>query len=190
MTDPIVPPVDPNELVDPATVDLDPSENDDDLDPGVIDPAPPNETPEQKDARLADLEARNEKLWNRLQREKNKSKTAAPAAPAAPAPSPAASGDAKPALSREEAILIAQGLSVEEVEHAQKVATLQGKPLLDAVKDDLFTTWKTKRDKDANDRAAQLPAGRGGRGKVMKTFQTKGLSDDEHKQMFQDKIAG
>src|SRR3712207_3456951 len=125
MTDPIVPPVDPNEPVDPAPVDpVEPDEgDDDDLDPGAVPPAPPNETPEQLKARLAESEEARKKLWARLQREKSKGKPATAAAPA-PAPKPAA-GDAKPALSRDEAILIAQGLSVEEVEHAQKVATLQ-----------------------------------------------------------------
>jgi hypothetical protein len=92
------------------------------------------------------------------------------------------------ALSRDEAILIAKGLSVEEVEHAQKVAALQGTPLLEAVNDDLFTTWKSKRDDAVKDQRAQLGASRGGRSNVTKTFNTPGLSDDDHREMFNDKI--
>jgi len=188
MTDPIVPPVDPNAPVEPAPVEP-VIENDDELDPGVIDPAPPDETPEQMAVRLADLEARNTKLWNRLQREKNKSKTTPPAAPvvAAPAPTPAA---AKPALSHEEAVLIAQGKSLEEVEYAKKVAELQKKPLLEAVTDSLYTTWETQTRKEANQRAAQLGAGRGGRTSQKKSFASKDLSDDEHREMFQEKLQG
>jgi hypothetical protein len=189
MTDPNVPPVDPIEPapVDPVVPPID-DEEDDELEPEVP-PAPPaNETPEQKDARIAALADRNEKLWARLQREKNKGKPAATAAPVTPA-QPTADA-AKPALSREEAILIAKGHSVEEVEYAQKVATLQNKPLLEAVNDDLFTTWKAKRDKETKDRAAQLGTSRGARASVKKTFSTKGLSDEEHKEMFQDKISG
>jgi hypothetical protein len=94
---------------------------------------------------------------------------------------------AKPALSREEGILIAKGFSEEEVEYAQKVAELQKKPLTEAVTDDLFTAWKAKRDKDAKDKAAQLGTSRGGRSTVKKSFRTPGLSDDEHKEMFNER---
>ena len=122
MTDPNT--VQPEDIETPVPTPV-VEENDDELEPEVPDVAPPNETPEQKDARIAALTERNEKLWARLQRAK--SKPASPAAPAPAAPAPAAP-TAQPALSRDEAILIAQGFSVEEVEHAKKVAQLRKSP--------------------------------------------------------------
>lgn len=98
--------------------------------------------------------------------------------------------ESKPALSRDEAILIAQGKSVAEVEHAQRVAQVLNKPLLEAVNDPLYTTWETQTRKEAKDRAALLGTGKGGRSSQKKTFQSKGLSDDEHRQMFQEKFGG
>lgn len=187
MTDPNVPPVDPNEPVDPAPVDpdVDP-ENDDDLDPEVLSAPPANETPEQMQARINDLTDRNGKLWARLQRAK--SKPASPAALTPPVtPTTPVADPAKPALSREEAVLIAKGYSLEEVEHANKVAEIEKKPLLEAVTLDLFTDWKSKRDKDAKDRAAQLGTSKGGRATVKKSFATPGLSDEEHREMFNNR---
>jgi hypothetical protein len=182
MTEPIVPPVDPNEPVEPEPVE--PVEDDEELDPEA-DPVPPqDETPEQLKARLAQSEEARRKLFARLQREKGKTKTA-------PTEQPQPQQPASPAtLTREEGILFSKGFSEEEVEQAKKVAALQGVKLTEAVNDDLFTGWKTKRDKEATDRKAQLPSSRGGRPTVRKSFNTPGLSDEEHKQMFQDKFQG
>jgi len=184
MTDPNVTPVDPS--VDPAPApEVEEEENDDELepeDPGVI---PPNETPEQKDARIKALEERNGKLWARLKRAKNKPASAAPAAPAAPAPAAPA---AAPGLSRDEAILYAKGFSEEEVEYAKKVSLIQGVSPTKAIEDDLFTGWKAKRDKDAKDKAAQLGVSRGGKPTTKKTLATPGLSDEEHKALAKEKL--
>jgi hypothetical protein len=172
--------VEPEDIETPAPVE--PEENDDELEPEV-DPAPPaNETPEQKDARLAALSERNDKLWARLQREKARNKPASPQAPAAPAPT------AAPALSRDEAVLIAKGFSEDEIVHAQKVATLQGVVLTEAVKDDLFTAWKTKKDTDAKDAQAQLGTSRGAPARRKKSFDTPGLAAEDHKALFQERM--
>lgn len=95
---------------------------------------------------------------------------------------------ATPALSREEGILFAKGFSETEVEQAKKVAQIQGVKLTDAVRDPLFTGWKAIEDKKAKDREAQLPASRGGRTTVKKTLATPGLSDEDHKALFNEKI--
>lgn len=160
-------------------------EDDTELEPEVPGEIPPNETPAEKDARIAALTERNGKLWARLQRAKNKPASAAPAAPAAPAPAAPA---AAPGLSRDEAILYAKGFSEEEVEHAKKVSLLQEVSVAKAVEDDLFKDWKAKKDKEVKDRAAQLPPSRGAKPSVKKTLATKGLSDEEHKELALEKL--
>ena len=190
MTDPNVPPVAPIQPapVEPAVEPVDPLEEDDaDLDPGEPGPPPANETPEQKDARIAALEERNGKLWARIQRgKKAKPALPAPAAPAAPA---TAAPSAAPGLTREEGILFARGFTEAQVEQAKKVAELQKLKLTDAVDDPLFTTWKAIEDKKAKDAAAQLPVSRGGKpASTKKTLSTPGLSEDEHQQLFKEKF--
>ena len=175
--DEIVPPVD-IEIPAPA---LEVEIEDDALEPEVPEVAPPNETAEQKDARIARLEERNGKLWARLQRNK---KTPAPITPA-PAPKPA---ETPTGLTREEGILFSKGFSEEEVEHAQKVATLQGVKLTEAINDDLFKTWKSNRDEAIKKQQAQLGTSKGAKGTVKKTLDTPGLSDEEHKALFKEKI--
>ncbi len=185
----------PQETTPPAPApedELDDEELEDENDEELEDePAPPaNETPEQKDARLAAMSERNKKLWARNQRLKKKlAKGPTAAAPVTPTtPVAPVTPAAAPALSKEEAILYAKGFSEEEVAHAQKVAALQGVKLTDAVNDDLFTTWKTKREEETKQSKAQLGASRGSRATVKKTLATPGLSDDEHKALFLEKI--
>ena len=108
-----------------------------------------------------------------------------PAAPVAAAPAAPA---ATPSLSRDEAILIAKGLSEEEVEYAKKVATLQGVKVTDAVNDDLFKGWKAKKDKEAKDAEASLPPSRGARSTMKKTFNTPGLTPEAHKELFNERL--
>jgi hypothetical protein len=176
MIDEIVLP-DDIETPDPIEPDV---ENDDELDPEA-DPLPPeNETVEQKDARIAALEERNRKLYARVQRDKNKGKPA-PVAPVVKTET------AQPAsLTREEGILFSKGFSEEEVEYAKKVATLEGVKITEAVSNKLFTGWKAERDADAKRQEAQLPASRGGKSPKKTTFDTPGLSDDDHKALFNE----
>jgi hypothetical protein len=180
MTDPNVPPVDPNVIVEPVAP-KEPIENDDDLLPDdLIDP-PEGETIEEKDARIAALEERNRKLYARVQRDKNKGKPVVPVAPVAPAPVTPPTG-----LTREEAIVFAQGYSEAEVEQAKKVATLENISLPAALTNDLFVTWKAKRDAQLKQEKAQLGVSRGARSSVKKTIDAPGLSDDDHKALFQE----
>ncbi|TQF41169.1 hypothetical protein UNPF46_08595 [Bradyrhizobium sp. UNPF46] len=176
---------DESEVIEtPTPVEPESPENDDELDPEVAPVPPENETPEQLKSRLAETEERNRKLWARLQREKTKGK---PATPAVPAPKPAE--PAKPAsLTRDEAILIAKGFSEEELEKAKKIAEVENIPLTEVPTNDLFITWKTKREAEKKEQDAQLGVGRGARRTVKRTFSTPGLSDSEHKEMFKEKI--
>jgi hypothetical protein len=158
-------------------------QNEDDLEPEVVADPPQNETAEEKDARIAALTERNNKLYARLQREKNKGKPASPQAPAKKAE------PAQPAsLTRDEAIAFAKGLSEEEVEQAKKVAVLEDCTLIQALDKNLFKDWKATRDKEVKAQQAQLPASRGSKSTVKKSFATAGLSDEEHKELFKEKI--
>lgn len=183
MTDPNV---EPEDIETPAPVEpVEPEEDDEDLDPGEPGTPPANETPEQMQARIAQLEERNGKLWARIQR--NKGKPVIPAAPAPAAPAPAAPA-AAPSLSRDEAILFSKGLSEDEVEHAKKVSAVQGIKLTEAIVDPLYTAWKEQKNKDARAQAAQLPASKGARATVKKSFNTPGLSDEDHKALFNERM--
>jgi hypothetical protein len=176
--------VQPEDIETPAPVEPEVPENDDELDPEGVPVPPDQETPEQLKSRLAETEERNRKLWARLQREKTKGKPAAPAAPAAKPAEPA-----QPAsLTRDEAILIAKGFSDEQLEKAKKIAAVENIPLTEVPNNDLYISWQTKRETEKKEQDAQLSAARGGRRSNKRTFGTAGLSDEEHKQMFQEKI--
>ena len=182
-------PIDAPEVIEtpaPAPEVEAPEADDIELEPEVPGEIPPNETPEQKDARIAKLEERNAKLWARIQR--TKAKPASPVVPAPAAPAPAVPA-AAPGLTRAEGILFARGFTEAQVEQAKKVAELQKLKLTDAVDDPLFTTWKAIEDKKAKDAAAQLPVSRGGKpASTKKTLSTPGLSEDEHQQLFKEKF--
>lgn len=184
MTDNIVPSEDLDTPIDPTPADpIEPEEDDEELSPEA-DPVPPqDETPEQLKARLAASEEARKKLYARLQREKSKGKPATP-----PTAAPSATPATPTPLTRDEAIIIAKGYSEEELEQAKKVSVLENCTPVQALEKDLFKDWKTRRDKDETDRKAQLPTSRGGRSTVKKSFSTPGLSDEDHKQMFQDKL--
>lgn len=91
-------------------------------------------------------------------------------------------------LSRDEAILIAKGFSEDELERAKRIAAVENIPLTQVPDNDLFKTWKERRDAEAKQQAAQLPSSKGARSTVKKTFATKGLSDDDHKALFNEKM--
>ena len=153
-------------------------EVEDDLDEAEGTEPDATETAEQLQARLAISEDKRKRLFARLQREKNK--------PAPAKPAPAKKAETPTGLTRDEGILFSKGFEEAEVEHAQKVATLQGVKLTEAIKDPLFTTWKTNRDAEVKKQQAQLGTSKGARTTVKKTIDTPGLSDEEHKEMFKE----
>lgn len=110
--------------------------------------------------------------------EKSKKKQKAQNKPSKPLPK-------QSGVSKEEAYLYAKGLDFEEVEYAQKVAMLEDIPLTTVLENDLFKSWKDKRETQKKSEEAQLGSSKGsGRRKPQKTFQSRGLTDEEHKAMF------
>lgn len=92
-------------------------------------------------------------------------------------------------LSIEETVLKAQGVSEDEIDMLKKVAKVQGVSLLDAQKDTIFTTWKTNFEAEKKQELAQLGASRrSGQKSVRKDFKTPGLSPEEHKAMWKEKM--
>lgn len=97
--------------------------------------------------------------------------------------------EAKPdTLTREEAVAFAKGFSEAEVDKAKKIAQVEDISLPQALESDLFTTWKAAQDKAKKDEEAQLRASGGGGQKTKKDFDTPGLSDEDHKALFKDKM--
>jgi hypothetical protein len=92
-------------------------------------------------------------------------------------------------LSIEETVLKAQGVSEDEIDMLKKVAKVQGVSLLDAQKDTIFTTWKTNFEAEKKQELAQLGASRrSGQKSMRKDFKTPGLSPEEHKAMWKEKM--
>lgn len=92
-------------------------------------------------------------------------------------------------LSREEAILIAKGLSVEEVEKAKKIALIEGIDPIKAVESDYFKTWKSEEDKKREISNTQLPASHGSaKSKPKIDFNTPGLTPEQHKELWKAKM--
>lgn len=85
----------------------------------------------------------------------------------------------------EEKILRANGLDSESVSQLKKIARLNNSSLLDAQNDPIYIAWK-KNDQEAKEKAAnRLGASKGSSTvKPKKDFQTPGLTDEEHKEMW------
>lgn len=148
--------------------------------------------PEARIAKLeADLKASNEardKLYARLKRKDGTASDDGSSTQQQANSQQQANKDTSTGLSREEAILIAKGFTEDEIEQAKKVAALEGVKLTEVPQNELFVAWKAKRDADAKKQAAQLGVSRGARTNVKKTLASKELTDDEHKELFKERI--
>lgn len=120
-------------------------------------------TPEEKFA-IANAEANmNRRLLNK------KSQTVRPAAPQSP-------------LNVEETVLLANGMSEELLGELKAVAAVRKTSLIKAQSDPIFVAVKDNYEKVRKQESASLPASRGsGQVKARKTFNTPGLSREEHK---------
>ena len=92
---------------------------------------------------------------------------------------------AQTGLTREEAILFAQGLSEAEINHASKIAKVDGTSLTEAVGGDFFKTWKKSNEDKVRSEKAQLGTSKGSpKVEGKKDFNTPNLSKDDHKELF------
>lgn len=93
--------------------------------------------------------------------------------------------DSKSELSTEEIVLLAQGLSEEQVAYLKKVASVEGMSLKEAKNSPIFTTWMKSEEERIKAEKASLGASQGsGSRKAQKSFTTSGLSKEEHKELW------
>lgn len=82
-------------------------------------------------------------------------------------------------------ILKAQGVSDDEIEYLKKLSKLNNTSIIEAQSDDIFKAFKSKKEAEEKAEKAKLGASRGsGSQKRDKNFNSKGLSDDEHKELW------
>ena len=91
-------------------------------------------------------------------------------------------------LSRDEAILIVQGLTGEEVDKASKIAKIENVTLNEAVKNDIFIAWKKTNDTKAKSSKASISVSAGSpKAKEVKDFNTPDLSSEDHQALFKNR---
>ena len=89
------------------------------------------------------------------------------------------------APSVEETVLKAQGVDEDSLAYLKKVAQVNDIGLIEAQQDDLYLSWKDKREKEQKSQKANLGASRGsGQVRQKETLQTSGLTQDKHKELW------
>lgn len=90
-------------------------------------------------------------------------------------------------LSREEAILIAEGMKVEDLDQLQVIAKGKGIGLLEAKSDPLFASYYESVTKQRKSEAAKLGASKGsGQVQSKPNISAPGLSEEEHKRLWKE----
>ena len=95
------------------------------------------------------------------------------------------------ALSRDELILFAKGLSEDEVEEAKFIADRLGVSPIEATNHQRFKLFKESKEQEDKSKKAQVSVSK--RGQVVqeqKTFNTPGLTREEHKRLFEQHVLG
>jgi hypothetical protein len=86
-------------------------------------------------------------------------------------------------------ILKSQGVSDELITQLKKIAKVNETGLIEAQADPYFVAYKDKLEEELKKAKASLGASRGsGSVKKGKDFSTSGLSDEEHKQLWKDRM--
>lgn len=86
-------------------------------------------------------------------------------------------------------ILKSQGLSDDLITQLKKIAKVNETGLIEAQADPYFVAFKEKLEEDQKKARASLGASKGsGQVKKGKDFQTAGLTDEEHKQLWRDRM--
>lgn len=126
-----------------------------------------------------DQKVRAEKAESKLKKSKSSVETETPKKET----STQTEGDS---LSRDEAKLYARGLTDEQVDKVAQIAKMEDITLDEASKSDYYTIWNDKQEKEQKQEKAQMRASRGGKAEVKKTFDTPGLSQEEHKALWKE----
>lgn len=142
-------------------------------------------TSPESEVDVAKLQETNKKLFERAKKAEAELKELR----AKPAPAPKPTAPPTSPASVEETVLRANGMPQVLLKELKAVATARGVGLLDAQTDPLFVAYKEKFEADERIKAASLPASRGSGGvKPKKDTTTPGLSEEEHKALFHEKM--
>lgn len=149
-------------------------DNNVDLDTPIEEQTTEPSEPEEVEVDVEQLQKTNKKLFERA-------KNAEADLKAFKAKKPA---DANPQVSVEETVLLATGMPEELLKDLKAVATVRGVSLIKAQTDPLFVAVKDEFEKGQRQKDASLPASRNsGTVKPKKSFDTVGLSREEHREM-------
>lgn len=98
---------------------------------------------------------------------------------------PTATQQQPASLNVEETVLLANGMDEALLENLKKVAQVQGISLIKAQSDPIFVAIKEQFEKEKLDKKASIGPSRGsGQLKPKKDFKSPGLSEKEHREMF------
>ena len=133
---------------------------------------------------LAKARAEAAKYKRLLQKEQKKAKP-----DANQSKSSEARQNGSPSTSVEEVVLKANGMSDELLKTLKKIAAVTGTSLLDAQKDELFVAAKEKFEKEEKSKRSSMGASKGSAKSTEKPSFTKpGLSDEEHKKLWEQTV--
>ena len=135
------------------------------------------ETTETEEVDVAQLQATNKKLFERAKKAEAENK-------ALKGQAPTETKTVSQPTNVEETVLLAQGINEELIEELKLRAPKYGGSLIKAQADPNYIAVKDRFEKEQKRKEASLGASRGaGSAKAQKTFNTPGLSRDEHRKM-------
>lgn len=89
----------------------------------------------------------------------------------------------------QEVVLRSQGFSSELLDHLKVVAKMRGKSLIEAQDDPIFKSIKSEIEAEKKKEQANLPPSKGSAArKEAKTFNSSGLSKDQHKELWKSQF--
>lgn len=135
---------------------------------------------DSKEDKVAKLEEANKKLYARAKAAEEKAKGTKEN------PQPLQTNTPNNSLSREEAILLSQGVDTTSLEMLSKISKLEGISLLEAKENDLYKAYLAKIEQEKRAEQSKLGASRGS-GRIESTSTAK-MSREEHMAMFKEKM--
>lgn len=165
-------------IEDNADIEAEINEEDDALNVEDTEEESQEETPD-----VADLQEKNKKLFNRAKTAETELKTlkAKLAEKDKPVEAPQPTNDS---LSREEAILIAQGMDEQDLDELKDIAKAKGLPLLKAKDTPIFQAYLDAREAEKKKEKARLSTSKGSQ--VTEQVDIASLDPDAHKALVKE----
>lgn len=118
---------------------------------------------------LAKTAAANKRLYARLQKEKETNTKP--------------NQDTTAGITKDEVVLIAQGMKLEHLDHLKLIQKGMGGTLKEAYDSPLFQSLVAQEEAEEKRKKAQLPASEGGSGKLAEEFKP-GMTEAEHRELW------